>query len=93
MRMEISDLYEEEKNGNEANLIFNIQFPFISIFISLVSTMRWQGRAETICDAMEISFTHLGIGSFKLPGALRQVISNHFLRRVFPGGKSSYALS
>lgn len=28
----ISDLYVEE-NGNEANLIFNIQFPFISIFI------------------------------------------------------------
>lgn len=34
LRMEISDLYGEEKIGNEANLIFNIQFPFISIFIS-----------------------------------------------------------
>lgn len=33
-----------EKNGNDANLIFNIQFPFISIFIStrLGSLVKWK---------------------------------------------------
>lgn len=66
--MEISDLSECEgerklceKNGNEANLIFNIQFPFISI--SLVSPPRRvsEVKGKTIFRHYEYFFRHLFI--------------------------------
>lgn len=54
MRMRIS-VYGVE-NGNEANLIFNIQFPFISIFISRCSRNE-SGEKKTI-EASTFAFMH-----------------------------------